>query len=596
MAALFNPVPTPLCLLLPSVKSGEIGLPELQRPFVWPDSKVRNLFDSMMKGYPIGYVMIWKASSDYTKKMQIGTGPHLYDVPASLVIDGQQRLTGLLSAMYKDQKVRDIKYNERRIRISYNPLKNEFDVWSKAHENSPEWIEDVADVYEYVWNGKGVSYYRPIYLSGLRAYREKKGLPPLSLDDEAKIENHLNALVAIKDHPLPVMWIEQTADVEQVAEIFVRVNSGGKILNEKNFIETVLSVYDTEAKKIIDQFCEESRTPVDGTSYNTILPLMPVHLIRMAVGVAFWRARLKFAHKMLRGENLEDHIVTAEEREKNLSKFKSALRVVTNVNDWHAFLQCFKDAGYLNHSLVASDNTVVFCYVLYLKGKYDFHVPSVDLAKLMTRWAFVSTITGFYTNSVETDAETQLIELRDIEQKTPSAFADCLNRSMESRFTESYFTATLPEDLKTSGGQSPTWLGFVAAQIVLDAHILFGNQLVQSYLLPGSSGKKKAVDIHHIFPRNYLQDNGYEGKDRLINQVANFVYLNYITNIDVSDNPPTAYAEKYRGQIGEKAFEESCAENAIPANFGEMPYEDFLEKRREMMADVIRRAYEKLCK
>lgn len=594
MAALFNPVSTPLYLLLPHVKSGEIGLPELQRPFVWPDSKVRNLFDSMMKGYPIGYVMIWKASTTYTKTAQIGTGSHLYDMPSDLVIDGQQRLTGLLSAMYKDQKVKDIKYNERRIRIAFNPLRREFDVWSKAKENSPEWIDDIADVFEYVWDGKGVSYYRPLYLSRLRAFRDKKSLPTLTLDDEATIEKNLNDLVALKDHPLPVMWIEQSADVEQVAEIFVRVNSGGKVLNEKNFIETVLSVYDSEAKKLIDDFCEQSRCPVDGTSYNTILPLLPVHLIRMAVGVAFWRARLKFAHKLLRGENMDDHVVTAEEREKNLALFKAALRVVTNVNDWHAFLQCFKDAGYLNHSLVASDNAVVFCYVMFLKGKYDFKVPPVDLAKLIRRWAFVSTITGYYTNSVETDAETQLKELLEIDPKTPAAFTERLNRAMESRFTDSYFSVTLPEDLQTSGTQSPVWLGFVASQIILDAHILFGTQLVQGYLLPGASGKKKAVDIHHIFPRNFLENNGYQDKDRLINQVANFVYLNYATNIDVSDDAPSVYSEKYKAQIGVDAFLRSCEENAIPANFGELPYEEFLAQRRRLMAQKIKMAYEKL--
>lgn len=69
---LFNNIPSKVEDLLRDVEIGKIGLPDLQRPFVWPDSKVRNLLDSMMKGYPIGYIMPWSSPEDYENTGQIG--------------------------------------------------------------------------------------------------------------------------------------------------------------------------------------------------------------------------------------------------------------------------------------------------------------------------------------------------------------------------------------------------------------------------------------------------------------------------------------------------------------------------------------------
>lgn len=80
--------------MVKDVRNGRIGLPDLQRPFVWKDNKVRELFDSMLKGYPIGYIMLWESPADYeSKKSAIGDNSKTYEEPKELVIDGQQRLT-----------------------------------------------------------------------------------------------------------------------------------------------------------------------------------------------------------------------------------------------------------------------------------------------------------------------------------------------------------------------------------------------------------------------------------------------------------------------------------------------------------------------
>ena len=228
------------------------------------------------------------------------------------------------------------------------------------------------------------------------------------------IETSLNDLLNLSIYTLPTLRINAKASEEDVAEIFVRVNSGGQKLTEKNFIETLLAVYDNDVYDKIDKFCADSRIPKDGTSYNFILKVDPSHLIRMAVAVGFRRARLRYAYMLMRGKNLETGIISKQEMDTNLGKFKSALDYVTNLNNWHAFMGLFSDAGYITGNIVASTNAVVYCYVLYLIGKYDYKVPSVELNKIIKKWIYVSTITNFYTGSTESEVEKQFADLRAV--------------------------------------------------------------------------------------------------------------------------------------------------------------------------------------
>ncbi len=244
-----------------------------------------------------------------------------------------------------------------------------------------------------------ISKFRKAFIKSANESREKNGEDLLTEDEEDLIEENINDLLNLGIYSLPTLKINSRADEEDVADIFVRVNSGGQNLTEKNFIETLIAVYDNDVHNKINQFCAESRIPANGTSYNQILLVDPSHLIRMAVGVGFRRARLRYAYMLLRGKNLKTGEITQSVREDNLEIFKNSLDVITNLNNWHAFMNLFATAGYLKGNFVASSNAVVFSYVLYLIGKYDYKVPSVDLQKIIRKWIFMSTITGFYTGS-----------------------------------------------------------------------------------------------------------------------------------------------------------------------------------------------------
>lgn len=588
---LFDNIPSKVADILSDVKNGRVGLPDLQRPFVWQDNKVRELLDSMMKGYPIGYIMLWASPDDYENTVHIGKNEKIYKRPNDLVIDGQQRLTALLAAMY-GVTIMDKNYKERAIRISFNPLIREFAVWTPAFEKNPEWISEISQVFA-ADEEHNISKFRKAYIKIVNEGRAKNNEAELTEDEEDCIEENINDLLNLGIYSLPTLKINSKANEENVADIFVRVNSGGQNLTEKNFIETLIAVYDNAVHDKINKFCADSRIPANGTSFNQILQVDPSHLIRMSVGVGFRRARLRYVYMLLRGKNLKTGEITQNVREENLKIFKESLDMVTNLNNWHAFMNLFASAGYLKGSLVASSNAVVFSYVLYLIGKYDYKVSSVELQKIISKWIFMSTITGFYTGSTESQVEKQFADLRDVHNA--DEFVVYLNSVVANRFTDDYFEYSLPSELNSSSATSPAWYGYIAAINVLGTPMLFSTAPLSQYFILGTSGDKNSIDKHHIFPKNYLGKIGYNN-DRDRNQIANFTYIDYATNIDISDAPPTEYVSRYRDKLGEEGYKLACKQNALPENFEQLSYPEFLIKRRILMAQIIKKAYDKLNK
>ena len=586
---LFERVDRKVGNLLDDVINGRIGLPDLQRPFVWADAKVRNLFDSMMKGFPIGYVMLWASPADYTNTKSIGVGEKEFKRPDDLVIDGQQRLTSLLAAM-TGMEVLDKNFKPRRIKISYDPLDKDFQVWTQAFERSYKYIADISEVYK-AHDNLEISKFRRAIVNRMNEGRKKNEQPELTEEEQDRIEDNINALLGLRNYTIPTLRILSKADEEDVAEIFRRVNSGGQNLNENNFIETLLAVYDNEMHDKIKKFCSDSRIPAKNTSYNHIIDVDPSHIIRVAIAYGFHRARMRYGYKLLRGDDLDAGTTSVETREKNMQIFREALDRVINLNDWHAFINLFSEAGYLGKDLVRSNYVVVFSYVFYLMGKYEYNVSPLVLRYAIIRWIFMSTITSFYSSSPETTVERQMADLRNIHNG--EEFVRYLDDMVKLRMNDTYFSVELVKDLVSSSASSPLWFGYIASINVLGTPMLFSNTPQSKYWLIGADGDKKSIDKHHIFPKHYLETIGITN-DRDRNQLANFTYLDYNTNIDISDDEPILYVERYKSKLDEDSYAKHLADNAIPMGFEHLDYFDFLDERRKLMADIIKKAYMKL--
>lgn len=586
---LFERVDRKVGNLLDDVMNGRIGLPDLQRPFVWADSKVRNLFDSMMKGFPIGYVMLWASPADYTNTKSIGVGDKQFKRPDDLVIDGQQRLTSLLAAI-SGVEVLDKNFKPRRIKISFDPLEKDFQVWTQAFERSPKYIADISEVFK-AHDALQISKFRRSIINRMNEGRTKYGQPELTDEEQDQIEDNINALLSLRNYTIPTLRILSKADEEDVAEIFRRVNSGGQNLNENNFIETLLAVYDNEMHDKIKKFCADSRVPAKNTSYNQIIDVDPSHIIRVAIAYGFHRARMRYGYKLLRGDDLDAGTTSVETREKNMQIFGEALDRVINLNDWHAFINLFSEAGYLGKDLVRSNYVVVFSYVFYLMGKYEYNVSPLLLRHAIIRWIFMSTITSFYSSSPESTVERQMADLRNIHNA--EEFIAYLDDTVKLKMNDTYFSVELEKELISSSASSPLWFGYIASINVLGTPMLFSNTPQSKYWLIGSDGDKKSIDKHHIFPKHYLENIGIES-DRDRNQLANFTYLDYNTNIEISDDAPGLYIERYKAKLGEDDYAKHLADNAIPIGFEKMDYFEFLDVRRKLMAGIIKKAYNKL--
>ena len=591
---LFESRPTKVGNLVNDVRTGRTGLPDLQRPFEWKDNKVRDLYDSMMRGYPIGYVMLWESPDEYdNKKKTIGVDDAKIYEAKNLIIDGQQRLTALVASMYGIKVLASDHVTKREIKIAFNPQTVKFEVWTPAFEKDPEWVPKISEVFLAKENNTFPDY-RAKYIKDCNEGRRKKGLPELTSEEQAKIENNFNDLLNLTDYSLPSLEIHHNADEEDTAEIFVRTNSGGTKLTEKDFIKTLLSVYDNEVDDKIEEFCRSSRISSDKTSYNPLIELEYNHLITMSIGVAFRRARLKYAYMMLRGKNLETGEITPELRADNLRKFREGINKVMNINDWHNYINICREAGYVDNTLISSKNALVYTYVIYLIAKYDYKLDTMELRNYIRRWFFISMVTGYYTGSPESDVEKMYADLRNV--NTAEEFKLHFDKLFQSKFSNDYITLTLPMEFNTSASVSPQWNAYLASQIILGYPLLFSTVTLQNYLVEGASGDKRAIDKHHIFPRDYLEDVLQLKDVRDRNQVANFTYIDYDTNIVISNNPPSVYIPEFRNKLGDDEFEKSCAMHALPSHFETMDYFVFLEERRKLMAKIIAKAYDKLCR
>lgn len=578
--------------LIEKIDTGELGLPELQRPFIWKDAKVRDLFDSMMRGYPIGYLMLWECPA-LEKKKTIGVDQHSYDMPKEVIIDGQQRLTSLYAVM-KGKKVLNAKYVEKTIIISYNPIENKFEVGDNSTKKNPEWIYNISDVYTSDSSFSFIS----SFVNNLKEYRESKE-SVLTDDERIAIEKNIEGLNALKSHQLEVFSIKSNAEEEDVSEIFVRVNSGGVALKQNDFILTLLSLYWDEGRKEIERFCEESTYYTQGkiTSYNQITDVTAQDIIRVVMAYAYNRGRLKYGYKLLRGADFDKKGVVDEElRNERFNVLKEKLPDILDVHSWHEFIKTIMNAGYLSGDMILSGNTIFYAYAFYLIAKHRFNVSYNDNMHLTSLWFYYASLVSLYSGSFESTIENHLNSIKEL--KSLDDYKQFILSRVNERLTNDYFDITLvgSEGLAVSGKGNNAWNAYAAALNILDAKILFSksNLHVSKLYEAGTDGNRKSLEKHHLFPKAYLKSLGMSDKE--INQMANYAYIDWKDNMEILDDAPSSYYPiicNGRSQEDILFLEE---ENALPHGWENMQYEDFLIARRKLMAQKIKEAFEVLKK
>lgn len=583
MATLFKEVSYNLATLIQQIDMGIIGLPDIQRPFVWPDTKVRDLFDSMYKGYPVGYFLFWaNANVEHTKG--IGTSAKQKH-PNLLIVDGQQRLTSLYAVIKAQEIIRE-NYTKATIVIAFNPLEAKFEIPDASIRKNPRYFQNISQIWQ-----PNINIIKVIneFLENLKKSVE------LTDAEEENIQNAFMQLKNLESYPFSALELSTNITEEQVADVFVRINSQGKTLNQADFILTLMSVFWEEGRKDLEEFCRLCRLPSkDAASpFNYLIDPDPDQMLRVSVGLAFRRARLQYVYSILRGKDLETGNFSTERRDNQFELLKLAQAKSLNIQNWHEFIKAVKQAGFARQDYISSKNNLLYAYIFFLIGREDFKMDLYELKKLIGKWFFMSSITGRYTGSPETVMEMDLARLRGL--TTADEFQKVLDDIITSQLTNDFWDITLPMDLSTSSSTSPSLYAYYAALYVLGANGLFSKLKVSDLLQEGLRSKKSALERHHLFPKAWLQRNGIT-EQRETNQIANFALVEWSDNISISDTAPADYLPGYLNRLSADEKQKMYYWHALPENWEQMNFEDFLIERRKRIAQVVKDAYGNISK
>ena len=593
----YSVTPHPIETLLTWVKSGEIAIPEIQRPFVWEATKVRNLLDSLYQGYPVGYLIAWR---NPTVKLKDGTP----SAGKRILIDGQQRVTALMAALL-GREVLTKDYDTVRIRIAFHPQDERFEVANPAIRKDVAWIDNVAKVFSPDAD----------LIELTEDYTAKN---PTA--DRKAVGKVLQKLCKIVNNHVGVIDLADDLDIETVTEIFIRVNSAGTELSQADFAMSKIAVNETYGgnllRKAIDYFCHLAVAPEflptiekkdKAFAASEFLPQMswlkdvnddiydPTYtdMLRVAFTSEFGRGRLQDLVALLSGRNFETKQYEEVISEASFAKLKKGVLAFMNKTHFERMTMILRSAGFVTSDLIGGRNNVNFAYILYLRGRAE-GLPPHDIEKLVRRWYAMASLTRRYAGNPETTFD---FDIRQIEANGLVGYTSSV---IENELAESFWTGMLPQLMDTSSSISPYFLCYKAAQVKLgDKGFLSRDITVLDLLLNHS-------DVHHVFPRNHLKQQGLQ-RGRY-NQIANFVLAQSEINIAIGDKSPEAYfaqlaaqcnggSKKYGGITEVADMRANLRASCVPESMldGKIPeYDDFLDQRRRLMAQKIKTWFEAL--
>lgn len=576
------------------INSGEIAIPEMQRPFVWEASKVRDLMDSLYKGYPVGYIIIWKNPD---VKLKDGT----FSNGKKIVIDGQQRITALTAAI-TGQEVVNQEYKKIPIRISFNPLDEKFEVCNPALEKDSKYINDISEVFKPDFNCFNFAI----------QYGSQNGSNP------SDINNTLVKLKGILGNSIGVIELNQELDIETVTDIFIRINSKGTVLSQADFAMSKISSNEKYGgdiiRKTIDYFCHLNQRPMDleviksndqefakldefnkiqWITNNTDDIYSPSYtdILRVAFTSQFHRGKLSDLVNLLSGRNFETRDYEEEIAEKSYDRLHDGVLKFVNKTNYDRYMMILKSAGIIDASLIRSDNALNFAYALFilLRDKGD-HPNTIET--VVRKWLVLSILTGRYSGSPESMFD---YDIKRFNTNDPEEYL----KSVElGQLSDAYWEHILPERLNTSVASSPYFKLYLMAQVHSGDKGFLSSQITVGALISNRG------DIHHLFPKKYLQRNGHNSRSEY-NQIANYAITQSEINIQIKDDAPNVYMTKILEQIESKKsviggiltkeqLNESFKQNCIPdefVNYDVNNYYEFLAKRRYLMSQKIRDYY-----
>lgn len=587
----------PIQTLLTWINSGEIAIPEIQRPFVWNGTKVRDLIDSLYAGYPIGYLIAWRNPS---VKLKDGTSSE----GKRILIDGQQRVTALMAALL-GQRVIDKNYKRVRITIAFHPQERRFEVSNPAISKDPAWITNIAEVLSPEVKMLGL-------VGGYCTKNEGA--------DQDEIYNSIELLRGIVNNHIGLIELNSELDIETVTEIFIRINSQGAVLSQADFAMSKIAANESysgdKIRKCIDYFCHLAVAPefyqqladLDQefavTQYFQKMAWLKnenddlydpsyTDMLRVAFTSEFKRGRLEDLVALLSGRNFKTREYEEVIAEESFQLLEKGLFNFMNETNFKRFIMILRSAGFIEPSMIRSQNAINFAYILYLVMR-DENADPARIESSVRRWFVMSVLTGRYSSSPESSFDFDIKQIRE------NGAEGYLFDVETAELSDAFWEAGLPQQMNTSVASSPYFKVFLASQVHGNDKGFLSTDITVRDLITHRG------DTHHLFPKNYLKSFGLpRGR---YNQIANYVKMQSEINIAIKDKSPEIYFSKLLEQCrtGQPVLGAITSLDAIQQNFAAhcIPdgmehktidhYEEYLKERRRLIALKIRDYYHSL--
>jgi len=499
-------------------------------------------------------------------------------------------------------------FEEKIHKIAFNPLAKEdeekFAVQTPAHIKSKHWIPDISEIFKPEFDIYGF----------ITDYT--KNNPEV---EPKKISDAITKLLSIKNCQIGAIILVPNLDIREVTEIFVRINSQGKRLNESDFVMSKIAADNKYGgnmlRKVVDYFCHLAIDPnffsqlstTDKEFMNseyadkltwlkddreTIYDPDYSDMLRVSFMHQFGRGKLGDLVSLLSGRDFENRIYKEEIAEESFTQLKTGILNFINKYNYESFVLTIKSLGFISNRLLNSMMTLDFAYTLFLLLNASNEISKIEIKRYVQKWFLLSTLTSRYITSPESQMD------RDIRAIKSKGFKQFFEENEEAQLSDTFWNVGLVQNLETSSITSPYFNTYIAAQIFNGERSLLSNSSKVADLITIMG------DVHHIFPKEYLKQNGITDKS-VYNQVANFAYLDKAVNISIGKKAPCDYFKEAKlqcdngdvkiGTITDKQILcDNLQVNCIPQNIDEMDYnnyQEFLSERRKMMAKKIKDFY-----
>lgn len=552
--------------LVGMIVRGELRLPELQRHYVWTATRVRDLFDSLYRSYPSGAILVWETTDEVPERalaVEQGATPF---ATHKLLLDGQQRLTSLTAVLTR--KPLHVKNRVRPIQIAFNldhpdgPPTDVVEIQDDAADadgtddesadgagaetqSIRERIQDRTFVVG--WNAL-FSDPRWIKVSDVfdDAISERQLIRPAvsSYDDPLydKYAERIRKLRKILDYPYVMHVLDRDLSYEEVADIFVRVNSLGMKLRSSDLALAQITARWRGALELFEDFADEcGRTMF---SFDTGL------LVRALVVFATGQSRFRTVNS-----------ISVERLKAGWRDTEAGLRFAIN------FLRT--NAGIEDSALLSSTFLAIPIAVLGVERKYEL---DQDEERELLHWVFLANALGHYSGSGESTLDNDIAIIRR-RAGGPNELLDELSRRYgRTRFAASDFTGrTQRSPLFATSYLAAKWAGAKDWQSGLGLSL-------------SHSGPNHRIQVHHIFPRGAMRDVD----QTLVNEIANLAFLSGAKNRSLSAHTP----DQYLPDVLERRGPEALTAQGLPLDpslWRKQSFPAFLDYRRAELADLVNR-------